>query len=227
MTIYDLAFFPLFFGTLGLLLIGAAARPLYGVRISRFIFRGLGLFAVAYVGIWMALTAFSKQRPIGVGDPQCIDSWCIAVEKVDSTPQDATTVYDVTLCIFSRAETTPTSYGAHAASDEKSDVYLVDDRGRRYDSRPHPSEVPLDVTLKPGEAVRTRRVFELPSDARGLGILSAGGSLGMCPMIGECSTSHSASDYALARGVYRKGSSFLALVNDLKMSAQAKPPQWR
>jgi hypothetical protein len=46
-------------------------------------------------------------------------------------------------------------------------------------------------------------------------------------MIGKCSTSHGASDYMLATGLYRKGSSFLALVNHLKTNAAFKPPQWR
>jgi len=45
-------------------------------------------------------------------------------------------------------------------------------------------------------------------------------------MIGERSTSHSAPDYMLATGVYRKGSSFLAWVNHLKTNAGFKPPQW-
>jgi hypothetical protein len=227
MTIYDVASLMMFFGSIAVLvvaLIGALAGR-FGV--TRFILRGLAVSAVVYVGAWIAVGALAKQAPIGVGDPQCIDNWCIAVENVTATPREAITAYAVSIRIFSRAERTPTSFGAHAAADESSDFYLVDDGGRRYDPLPHVGEVPLNVSLQPGEAVRTVRIFEVPSNARGIGLLAGGGSLGVCPMIGECSTSHSASDYVLARGVYQKGSGFLALVNGLRRGAESKPVQWR
>jgi hypothetical protein len=75
--------------------------------------------------------------------------------------------------------------------------------------------------------VKTHRIFELPADARNIGLLADGGSFGGCPMIRECSTSQSAADYVVASGVYRKGSGFLALVNDLKRTASSKPAGWR
>ena len=174
----------------------------------------------------MALAVGSKQPPLGVGNPQCIDNWCLAVEDVQSAPAGRIIAFDVTLCIFSRANSAPTSFGAHAAADAGTDVCLVDDRGRRYDPLPHSSEISLNVTLAAGEAVRTRRRFELPADARNIGLLPAGGSFGACPMIGECGTSHSATDYVLPSGVYRDGSGFLALVNELRRNAGAKPPRW-
>lgn len=80
-------------------------------------------------------------------------------------PAATTIVWDVTLCIFSRAEKTRTSFGAHAAADETSDVYSLDDRGRRFFPRPHEAEAPLNVTMQPGDVVRTQRVFEVPEDA--------------------------------------------------------------
>jgi hypothetical protein len=151
----------------------------------------------------------------------------MAVEDVKATPVDQMRVYDVTLCLFSRAERTPTSFGAHAAAGPATDVYLVDDRETRYNPRPHDREIALNVRLEPGQVVRTRRVFDLPAGAHDIGLLPDGGSFGMCPMIAECATSHSAADYMLASGVYRKGSGLLVLVSELKRNAASKPPEWR
>src|ERR1700680_4549769 len=72
-----------------------------------------------------------------------------------------------------------------SAADKTADVYLVHNHGTRYDPRPHDSEIPLNVTLEPGQVVRTRRIFELPVNAQNIGLLGDGGSFGACPMIGE------------------------------------------
>jgi hypothetical protein len=176
----------------------------------------------------MALAALAKQQPLGVGDPQCVDNWCLAVERAESkSGLNETREYDVTLCIFSRAERTVISFGAHAAEDLWTNVYLVDGQGTRYDPQPHQSEIPLNIVLNPGQAVRTRRVFDLPANARNIGLLVDRGSFGMCPMIGECNTSHSAADYVVASAVYRNGSDFLALVSHLKRNSASRPPEWR
>jgi hypothetical protein len=215
MTVYDVAATAIMAGAVGVLFIAEVLGLLACKRAVRAIFGGLIGCVIAYLGTWVALAVVSKQPPLSVGNPHCVDNWCLAVEDVKSTPASQTIVYDVTLCIFSRANRAPTSFGAHTAADRTTDVYLIDDRGRRYDPLPHSSEIPLDVTLQAGEAVRTRRSFELPADARNIGLLPEGGSFGACPMLGECSTSHSADDYVLPSGVYRSGSDFLALVNRL------------
>jgi hypothetical protein len=227
MTVYDLGFIVLLLGAIGMLATAAALALIGRKRASRFILRGMAGGVIAYFVALVTLAALAKQAPLGVGDPQCVDNWCIAVENVKSTMLNQSRQYDVTLVLFSRAERAVTSFGAHAAADPTTDVYVVDGDRTRYDARPHPSEIPLNIPLAPGEAVRTRRVFDLPANARNIGLLADRGSFGMCPMIGECSTSHSAADYVVASGVYRKGSNFLVLVNALRRSAATKPVEWR
>jgi hypothetical protein len=50
-------------------------------------------------------------------------------------------------------------------------VYLRDARGSRYDPDPAPDQPPFDVSLAPGEKVLTKRVFRVPRNARGLGVI--------------------------------------------------------
>jgi hypothetical protein len=185
MTVYDLLFIALLITALGTLIAAviAAFRGHRGRALA--ILRALALGAVVYVGIVYIATALSKQVVLRVGDPECSDDWCIAVERVERTPKNAVMDYNVTLRIFSRA--------LRVAQRENvaRDVYLVDARWKRYDPIRTGSEVPLNTLLQPGESVTTSRRFELPADDRGIGLIVDRSSiLPFCVIIGECGAFH-------------------------------------
>jgi hypothetical protein len=130
------------------------------------------------------VTAFSKPVVHAIGDPQCNDDWCIEVEGIKQSSKDTNTSYEVTLRIFSRAR--------RRAQRENiaTDVYLVDSRWNRYDPILNGSEVPLNTLLEPGESVITRRRFELPKDAREIGLKVGHRTVPICLIIGECEAFH-------------------------------------
>ena len=185
MTVFDLLVIVLFFAAIGTLIV-AAVLAVRG-RLARAL-RLLGQLAVCtavYVGIVYAATALSKEVVLQVGDPQCDDDWCIAVESAKRTPMNAIVRYDVTLRIFSRAR--------RVAQREMNarDVYLVDSQWRRYDPVHTGAEVPLNTLLQPGESVTTSRRFEVPADVRGIGLMVDRPSiLSICLVIGECGAFH-------------------------------------
>ena len=51
-------------------------------------------------------------------------------------------------------------------------IYLIDGQGRSYSPESDPSAVPLDVLLQPHESVTTSRIFHVPADVHGLGLLT-------------------------------------------------------
>lgn len=185
MAVFDLLFIALFLAAIGTLIVaiisvigGRRARALAILRTHAFC---IG----AYLGIVYIATALSKQVALRVGDPQCSDDWCIAVERVKRTPKKAVTLYDVTLRIFSRAR--------RVAQRETvaRDVYLVDANWRRYDPILTGSEVPLNTLLQPGESVTTGRSFELPADDHDIGLMVDRSTvLPICVIIGECGAFH-------------------------------------
>lgn len=144
MTIFDLLFIGLFLGAAGTL-VAAAVEMLRGRRAHAWtIFWRLAVCAAAYIGIVYLSAALARRVVLRVGDPQCNDDWCIAVDGAKTTPHDNRVAYDVSLRIFSRAlRVSMHEYGA-------SDVYLVDTAGRRFDPIPRGNEVPLSVLLEPG-----------------------------------------------------------------------------
>jgi hypothetical protein len=103
MTIFDLAFLLLLFTAFGTLIAAAVAAFRGRRRQALTILRNVAFCAAGYIGMVYVVTAFSKPVVHQLGDSQCNDDWCIAVEGVNRSAQDTKTDYEVTLHIFSRA----------------------------------------------------------------------------------------------------------------------------
>lgn len=184
MTIFDLLFIGLALCAAASLVVAAALAIRGRFARSGATLTRLVACAAAYVGIVYGVTAASRPVILHPGDPQCSDDWCIAVEHVERTPKSSSVAFDVTLRIFSRAR--------RVSQREMSakDVYLVDASWRRYDPLPHPAEAPLNTLLQPEQSLLTRRTFELPPGARGVGLIVDHGSPPFCLIIGECGAFH-------------------------------------
>ena len=185
MTIFDLLFIVLFLTAAGTLIFAAVAA-LRGRGARAFpILKRLALCTAAYVAVVYLATALLKQVVLQVGEPQCSDEWCIAVERVNRTPKGEVTVYDLTLRIFSRA--------LRRAQRENiaTDVYLVDGNWKRYDPIPRGDETPLNTLLQPGGEITTGRRFELPADAHDISLIVGRRAMfPICLIIGECGAFH-------------------------------------
>ncbi|MDQ1409978.1 MAG: hypothetical protein QOJ41_1713 [Acidobacteriaceae bacterium] len=131
--------------------------------------------AAGYFAVAVAVAFLRPPHVMGVGDPWCFDDWCLAVEKVGRMDSPSQVSYHVDLRVFSRARrVTERANGAW--------IYLIDDRGRRYSADPSPSATPLDVLLRPLESASTQRVFHVPPDAHGLGVITGHGGPYCGPM---------------------------------------------
>jgi len=179
MDVFDLLFIALFF-TAVISLAVAAISEFRGRRERALgILRKFAICAGLYLAIVFLVSFTTPTRVLKVGDPQCSDDWCIAVEDVSRTTTGSVVSYAVTLRLSSRAK-------GRAQRENGVSVYLLDDRGRRYDPIPEASAVPLNTLLQPQESVIAKRVFELPAVARGAGlVVDHGGCYPGCFVIGE------------------------------------------
>src|ERR1051326_1674328 len=175
MTIFDLIFILVFLTSvvflIRLLYLLLRKRGDKALRLTKY----LGLFVGSYLGIVLVVSLVAAQRTLKVGDQECYDDWCIAVEHVENsnaprnvTPTSAT--YAVALRLSSRARRV-------AQRENGVAVYLVDADGHRYDPAPDLSAPPLNVLLQPQQSVATTRVFTVPASTqvRGLAITHEGG----------------------------------------------------
>jgi hypothetical protein len=164
MNVWDLLFIVIFFATLATLFVaGFSAIRGRGAHARRLLC-GYAICACVYLGIVAVVSLFGARRVLNVGDPQCFDDWCITVEHVSRKPAHAAISYVVTLQISSRARRV-------SQRENGVVVYLTDDRGRRYDPAPDTSDVPLNVLLEPQKSVAATRAFEVPADAREIGLI--------------------------------------------------------
>lgn len=164
MNIFDLLFILIFLTSIFTLI----SATVLGIRgkgaVALKILRIWGAAAGAYLGIIVVVSLILPRGVLHVGEERCFDDWCIAVEHVERKPSQANIEYLATLRVFSRAR---------RISQREKDVvvYLTDDRGRRYEPALEKDAVPLDVRLGPLESVETTRKFEVPADAKGVGLV--------------------------------------------------------
>ena len=118
---------------------------------------GVGMYVVAVI----VVALITPQKVINIGDTYCMDIWCIRIEKVNTMPRGGKIVYKIDVRIFSDANTVKTS--AKGAS-----VYLLDERGRRFELMNDPSVIPFDAPLDPKQSMHTTLTFAVAADAQHL-----------------------------------------------------------
>jgi hypothetical protein len=157
--------------------LAVAARFVFRGRLARAlqILRVYGFCALFYFAAGVAIAFLKPQRVMGIGDPWCFDDWCLTVENVTRTADPHGIAYRVGVRIFSRA-------GRVAQRAKGAWIYLIDDRGRRFSPDPDASAVPLDVLLRPHESVSASRLFRVPDDAKGVGLVTGHGG-GYCGLM--------------------------------------------
>jgi len=164
MTIFDLLFIILFLLSVATL-VTAAIMGLRGRgRRAVMILRRLALCAGVYFAIVFLVALVTPQKVVHVGVPQCFDDWCITVVDATRMPGSSSASWTVTLRLSSRARRV-------AQRENGAAVYLTDADHRRFDPVPGDATVPLDTRLQPGESVDATRRFELPLDARDVGLV--------------------------------------------------------
>lgn len=163
MNVFEPLFLVLVLVTLGTLLTAAVLAVTGRLARSGRLLRRLAIGAAVYFTIVVAVTIVMPRKVYGIGDAQCFDDWCIAVDGARRLG-DADGTCEVSLRFWNRARGTP-------MGEKGTVVYLTDAQGRRYDPLPDPAAVPFDLRLEPGQSVTTTRRFVVPRDATGLGLV--------------------------------------------------------
>ncbi len=111
-----------------------------------------------YVAALMLVSMLTPRTVISIGDGYCWDLWCVGVERVSASPEGQNTLYTARVRLFSDANRVPTSRA-------KNFLYAIDEQGRRFPVFQNRPELPLDITIHPGESVTTSLSFLAPAKA--------------------------------------------------------------
>lgn len=158
MTVFDALFLVLFFlAVVSLLASGWLATNHQFGRSRRILYR-LFVGAVIYFGAVILVSLILPRRAAEIGQNQCFDDICVAIDGFSMQKEGPFTEYDVNARISNRAR------GA-AQREQNLVMYLTVDQSKRYDAVPDASYVPFNMILNAGDSVIVTRRFRLPGDS--------------------------------------------------------------
>lgn len=134
----------------------------------------------AYMLVLLGFSLAEPRTEIPIGEARCFDDWCITVEQAArqsaiGRAKASGTFYVITLRVSSRAKGRP-------QRETGVDIYLIDALGRRIEISPSGQAAlaqaglagePLTSFAAPGASFQSRLAFDVPPDARHLGLVKA------------------------------------------------------
>jgi len=179
--IFDLVFIVVVVATVVMLAMAAIAGLRGRRQRATSLLLRCGVVSAIYLGGVVVVSLLSPQRVLAIGEDWCFDDWCIAVDSVtfaselgpSGHPVKANGVfYVVRLRLSNHARGRPQRATSAA-------VHLLDGLGHRYEvshdgqsayeAQDGPTP-PLTSTVPIGRSVTTVRLFDLPRDARQVGL---------------------------------------------------------
>jgi len=124
-----------------------------------------GLYLSAYVMISTGITmAGADNEPnFPIGKEICADAGCFAVDKIDRSTVSSETTYTVYWHLSSNDKQMAKHFPGKGL-----ELYMFDNRGRKFGLTGNANPDPLDVTIPAGGTVSQSMTFRVPSDANEL-----------------------------------------------------------
>lgn len=117
-----------------------------------------------YIAVSTAVSLIQRiphEHPLDIGQEVCADAGCFAVDKVEkSTAGSSENVYTLWWHLSSRDKE-----GERRFPGKGLELYMFDERGRKFGLSAADRKDPLDVTLHAGETVHQAMRFHVPADA--------------------------------------------------------------
>jgi hypothetical protein len=135
-------------------------------RSARKILKILGAYVSFYIAVSTGVSLIQRlheENPVGVRQEVCADAGCFAIDGVDKTAADSETIYTLLWHLSSRDKE-----GQRRFPGKGLELYMFDERGRKFALAAADNQDPLDVTLRAGESVHQAITFHVPADAREL-----------------------------------------------------------
>jgi hypothetical protein len=122
------------------------------------------LIIVPYLAALALVSLLTPGTVVNIGDSYCYDLWCLGVNQVNATPKGQDILYTAEVSVF------VDSSNPHylPADPAKSFFYALDDQGRRYPLLRDASFSEANVTVRPGESLKSSLAFVAPRNARKL-----------------------------------------------------------
>ncbi len=120
--------------------------------------------AALYMGAVVLVSLLTPRTIVSIGDSYCWDLWCVGIQNVNTTPQGQNMLYTAEVSLFVDSATAQ----IEVSDQPKRFFYVVDEQGRRFPILAYASTARPNVTVKPGESVKSSLTFLAPANARKL-----------------------------------------------------------
>lgn len=123
------------------------------------------VYLPAYLVIATGITmAGARHEPnLAIGKEVCADSGCFAVDTIDTSAASSETTYTIHWHLASTDQQMTKRFPGRGL-----ELYLIDERGRKFALQVSANPDPLDVAIPAGETVHQSMTFQVPSDVREL-----------------------------------------------------------
>ena len=124
-----------------------------------------GIYLAIYLAISTGITmaAAGHEPNLVIGQEICADSGCFAVDKVDVSAGAAETSYTLYWHLSSNDRQLSKHFPGKGL-----ELFMFDERGRKFALPDDANQNPLDVTIPAGESVRQSMTFRVPAHAHEL-----------------------------------------------------------
>jgi hypothetical protein len=125
---------------------------------ARRVFLGI---AASYLVAIVLVSLLTPRTIVSIGDSYCWDLWCLGIQSVNAAPQGPNVVYTAEVAL-----STDSTHIQQLPADPrgKQPLYVTDDQGRRFPILP----AAPNITVRPGESVKSSLTFVAPANARSL-----------------------------------------------------------
>ena len=154
MTIFDLLFIFIVLASVATLATVAALTLRGHFRQAVKLLTIYGICLMLYLGVIVVVSLASPQRVLALGENRCFDDWCIAIDEITRSDVQKVEYYTVSLRVSNRARRV-------SQRENGLVVYMMDEKGRRYEPVMRATATPFNVLLQPGESIVMPCIFEV------------------------------------------------------------------
>jgi hypothetical protein len=135
--------------------------------IAAMVCRARGIFlgiAGSYLAAIVLVSVLTPRTIVSIGDSYCWDLWCLGIQNVNAAPQGLNVVYTAEVAL-----STDSTHIQQLPADPrgKQPLYVTDDQGRHFPILSSSSSA-TDITVRPGESVKSSLTFLAPVNVRSL-----------------------------------------------------------
>jgi len=124
-----------------------------------------GIYLPVYIMIstGIAMAGADNEPKFPIGKEICADAGCFAVDKIDSSTVSSETTYTVYWHLSSNDKQMTKHFPGKGL-----ELYMFDNRGRKFGLSGNVNPDPLDITIPAGETVSQSMIFRVAADAHEL-----------------------------------------------------------